>query len=276
MITEEFNWKTTDGLTLQACNWQPEADLRGVVCLVHGLGEHLGRYRQVAAYFTNAGIGVLSFDLRGHGKSQGKQGYIPSYDILLDDVQRLLTEAGTRYPAKPIFLYGHSLGGNLVINYALRRKPSLIGVISTSPFLHPGFNPPASKLALGKIMYSVWPGFTMPNGLELQALSKDPRVVDAYINDRLVHNHLSARLGLDMLKSGEWAMNHAAELSVPLLLMHGDADRLTSASASREFARGAGEKCTLKIWDGGYHELHNEPEQREVLGYMLNWMEARL
>ncbi len=272
----EFEWQTEDGLRLYAQGWQPETEPRGVVCLVHGLGEHSGRYTHLAAFLNRAGYALLAFDLRGHGKSEGQRGYAPSYEVLLDDIANFLAEAAERYPDRPRFLYGHSLGGTLVIEYALCRRPQLAGVIATGPLLRTAFEPPAWKLTLAKIMRSAWPTLALSNELDRQALSRDPEVVRAYNDDPLVHDRLSARLGMDMLQSGLWALEHAAEFPLPLLLVHGGADRLTSAQASREFAAQAGEVCTLKIWDGFYHEIHNEPEQAQVFEYLLGWLESNL
>jgi alpha-beta hydrolase superfamily lysophospholipase len=272
----EFGWQTEDGLQLYAQGWQPETEPRGVVCLVHGLGEHSGRYKHLAAFLNQAGYVLLAFDLRGHGKSQGQRGHTPSYEALLDDIAHLLEEAAERYPDRLCFLYGHSLGGNLVINYALHRRPPLAGVVATGPLFRPAFEPPAWKLTLARIMYSVWPTLAMSNELDRQVLSRDPAVVHAYNEDPLVHDRLTPRLTMDMLQSGLWALEHAAEFPLPLLLMHGSADRLTSAQASREFAAQAGERCTLKIWDGFYHEIHNEPEQGEVFAYLLEWLNDSL
>jgi alpha-beta hydrolase superfamily lysophospholipase len=272
----EFGWQTEDGLQLYAQGWQPETEPQGVICLVHGLGEHSGRYAHLAAFLNQAGYALLAFDLRGHGKSEGQRGYAPSYEALLDDIAHLLEEAAARYPDRPRFLYGHSLGGNLVITYALRRRLQLAGVIATGPLFRPAFEPPAWKLTLAKIMYSLWPTLTMANELDRQALSRDPEVVRAYNEDPLVHDRLTPRLTIDMLQSGLWALEHAAEFPLPLLLMHGSDDRLTSAQASREFAAQAGHRCTLKMWDGFYHEIHNEPEQGEVFGCLVEWLNSNL
>jgi acylglycerol lipase len=272
----EFKWQTEDGLRLYAQGWQPEIEPRGVVCLVHGLGEHSGRYAHLAAFLNQAGYALLAFDLRGHGKSEGQRGHTPSCEVLLDDISQLLEEAAERYPDLPRFLYGHSLGGSLVTEYALRRCPQLAGVIATGPLLRTAFAPPAWKLTLAKIMRSLWPTLSLSNELDRQGLSHDPEVVRAYNEDPLVHDRLSARLGMDMLQSGLWALEHAAAFPLPLLLMHGGADRITSAQASREFAAQAGDVCTLRIWDGLYHEIHNEPEQGQVFTYLLEWLNGRL
>jgi alpha-beta hydrolase superfamily lysophospholipase len=242
---------------------------------VHGLGEHSGRYGHVSEAFGQAGYVTLAYDQRGHGKTPGQRGYGPSFEAFMDDIARLLEEAALQYPTRPCFLYGHSLGGNFVINFVLRRKPQLAGVIATAPALKPAFDPPVLKVAVGKIMAVLWPAFSMPNGLDLQGLSRDPEVIRLYTSDPLVHDRISARLGIDLLRTGKWALDHAAEFPLPLLLLHGSADRLTSVQASREFALKAGEYCTLKIWEGFYHEVHNEPEKKQVLTCIIEWMNAR-
>jgi alpha-beta hydrolase superfamily lysophospholipase len=149
-------------------------------------------------------------------------------------------------------------------------------VIATGPLLRLAFQPPAAQVTLARMMNGIFPGFTQKSGLELTALSRDQAVVDAYIRDSLVHDKISARLFVELFDSGEWALNHAAEFTLPLLLMHGSADRLTSASASREFARNGGSNISLRIWDGWYHEIHNEADQVEVFKVMLDWLNERL
>jgi alpha-beta hydrolase superfamily lysophospholipase len=245
-----------------------------VICLVHGLGEHGGRYAHVAAFLNQAGYAQLALDLRGHGRSEGPRGHTPSCEALMQDIDRFLEETAERYPTLPRFLYGHSLGSTLVIEYVLRRRPQLSGVIATGTAFRLAFEPPAWKLALAKVLYALRPTLAMSNELDRQGLSRDPAVVRAYNEDPLVHDRVSARLAMDMFQSGLWCLEHAADFPLPLLLMHGSDDRLTSPQASREFATQAGDCCTLRIWDGFYHEIHNEPEQRQVLEYLLEWLEA--
>jgi alpha-beta hydrolase superfamily lysophospholipase len=270
----EFTKQSPDNLAFYFQGWQPYAAPHGVVCLVHGLGEHTGRYAHVAAALNTAGYAVLGFDLRGHGKSGGRRGHTPTYDTLMDDIGRLLDEAAARYPGKPQFLYGHSLGGNLVLNYALRRKPSIAGVVATSPAIRVTNPLPAVQVALAKVMNKLQPGMQMANGLALDGLARNPEVIRAYTSDPLVHNKISVRLALGMLQAGEWALAHAAEFPLPLLLVHGTADILTSAKASEEFAAKApSERCTLKLWQGFFHETHNEPEKAAVLGFMVDWLQ---
>jgi alpha-beta hydrolase superfamily lysophospholipase len=276
MESSEWTWKSSDGLALYARSWVPEGKPRAAIALVHGLGEHVGRYAHVAAALTGQGYALLGFDLRGHGKSGGPRGHTTSYDALMDDIAAFLVQVDGRLPGLPRFLYGHSLGGNLVLNYALRRKPDLRGVIATGPWLKLAFDPPAIQVTLGKLMNGILPAFTQANGLDRKALSHDPAVVAAYENDPLVHDRITARLFVETYRSGLWALEHAAEFPLPLLLMHGAADRLDSAEASREFAEKAGEKVTLKIWDGMFHEIHNEPAKAEVFKVILDWLAAHM
>ena len=276
MKTFEWNWKTSDGLEIYSRAWAPERTPKAVVCLIHGLGEHIGRYTHVGAALSKAGYALLGFDLRGHGKSEGRRGHTPGYEALMDDVAMFLEQAEAKYPKLPRFLYGHSVGGNLVLNYALRRKPKLAGVIATAPWLRLAFEPSASKVLLGRMMNNILPGFTQASGLETAALARDPQVVQAYENDPLVHDKISARMFVSIHEAGLWALSHVARFPLPLLLMHGEADRILSAEAARQFAAAAGKKATLKIWEGWYHEVHNEPEQGEAFKVMVQWLDGQM
>jgi acylglycerol lipase len=279
----DFTRQAPDGLSLYFQGWEPESGPAAVVCLVHGLGEHSGRYEHVASTLNVAGYALLGLDLRGHGRSGGPRGHSPTSSAMLDDIDQLLIEAAGRYPDRPRFLYGHSLGGGLVLCHALRScsptggrsSRDVAGVIASGPTLRTAFAPPGWKLAVGKVTYNLAPAMSMSNGLDRSALSRDPLVVERYNSDPLVHDRLSARLGMDILRNGERALGQAARFPVPLLLMHGAADRITSPEASREFAQKTDCQCTLKLWDGLYHEIHNEPEKQEVLEYMIAWLGAR-
>ena len=271
----KWRFKTHDGLELFAHAFPPENDPKAVVCMVHGHGEHVERYEHVAAAFNKAGYALIGFDHRGHGRSEGKRGHTPSYDALLDDITAFITEVNAYYPDLPHFVYGHSMGGNLVLNYLLRRNPTCKGAIATGPWIKLAFEPPAIQVSLGKTMDKLFPAFILNSGLETDAISRDADVVQRYIDDPLVHDKISARLFVGMYESGLWSLDQAKNFSHPLLLMHGSADRITSAEASREFAEKAGENVTLKIWDGFYHEIHNEPEKEEVFKTIIDWLDAR-
>jgi alpha-beta hydrolase superfamily lysophospholipase len=276
MVPEKFTLTTKDQLELYAQIWEPQTPPKAAVCLIHGLGEHSSRYQHVAAAFNQAGFAVLSFDHRGHGKSPGKRGHIPNYETLLDDIDTALEATRERCPNVPVFLYGHSMGGSLVLNYALRRQPSLSGVICTSPWIKTSFEPPKMQILLARVMNKIAPSFTQNNELDATGLSHDPKVVQDYQNDPLVHDQASVRLFIEFYEAGTWALNHAQELTLPMLLAHGSLDPITSAAASQEFSVKAGDLCTLKIWNGLLHETHNEIEKDEVIAYYIQWAESKI
>jgi len=272
MEISEWTWKSLDGLDMYARGWAPAGTPKAAIMLVHGHGEHVARYDHVAASLTEKGYAMLGFDLRGHGKSAGPRGHTPSFDALLDDIASFSEQTELRYAGLPRFLYGHSMGGNLVLNYVLRRKPDLRGVIATGAWLKTAFEPPAVQVSLAKIMNNIAPGFSQHSKLDAAGLSHDQALVKAYQSDPLVHDIISARLFLSIYESGLWAIEHAAEFSLPLLLMHGGADPIISVQACRDFASKAGDKVILKVWDGLYHEIHNELEKADVFNTMLDWL----
>jgi len=272
MKHSEFMMISDDGITLLGQGWEPASEARSVVCLLHGLGEHCGRYSHMAEAFNREGIAMLAFDLRGHGRSGGRRGHAPNYSALMSDIEKLLHKAAELYPKQPCFLYGHSLGGNLAIYYALRKRPALAGVIASAPLLRLAFNPSQWKTGMLRGMRAMRINFSIRSGLDDTALSRDLNVVRTYRNDPLTHDLISARLAMDMLRYGQWELMHAAQFPLPILLMHGESDRITSVAASVEFAERLGPRCDLKIWDGLDHELHNEPEQRQVFSYVMDWM----
>jgi alpha-beta hydrolase superfamily lysophospholipase len=273
----ETGWKAHDQLELFAQGWEPdERAPKAVVCFTHGLGEHTSRYAHVAEAFCKAGYVLLAADLRGHGRSGGARGHINSIEDYLLDFDILIDEARRRYSGLPLILYGHSLGGIIVLHYALKRKPNAKGVIATSSGLRTALENQPAKVMVAKVLGSLMPGLTLPSGLDPKTISRDEKVVQAYIDDHLVHYKVTLGFGKTMLGVTKWTLEHAAEFTLPLLLLHGRADLLAFPSGSIEFAAPLKENCTLILWDGAFHELHNEPEQAEVFKTMTIWMDARL
>ncbi|MFZ5944937.1 MAG: alpha/beta hydrolase [Bacillota bacterium] len=272
----ELNWTTDDGLKIFSQFWQPQGETKGVINLVHGLGEHSGRYETYAKKLADAGYVFFAFDLRGSGKSGGKRGHVPAYKFFLNDIHQFLQESHKRFPYKPQFLYGHSLGGNLALNYCMRRNYELQGLIVTSPWLKLALKPSLFKILLGQGVDLVWPSFSQHNGISAHALSHDPQIVESYANDPLVHNRISTRLFFEAHRAANWTLEHSQDLRIPLLLMHGTEDGITSYEGSKEFAAGVKGECTLKLWEGQYHELHNEYVKEEVFQEILGWLEIHL
>jgi alpha-beta hydrolase superfamily lysophospholipase len=185
-------------------------------------------------------------------------------DILIGNVRKT-------FPGIPVLFYGHSLGGTIVIDYLLRRKPDIKGAVVTSPWLKLSFEPEKYKVILASVVKYVLPGLIQPAGLVPEHISSDTNVVKEYISDPLVHDYISVGLFNSATIAAKRSLENASALHVPMLLLHGSADKICSPDGSREFASAAA-MSELKIWDGGYHELHNEPFKKEVLDYILSWI----
>lgn len=267
-------WKTKDGLSLFAQSWTVDSP-KAVLGIIHGMGEHSSRYAHLAKAMNAAGISVVAYDHRGHGKSGGKKGHMDSIDQLLDGVDQLLGEMIKLAPGAPQFLFGHSMGGNVLLNHALRRRPNIKGIIASGAYLRLAFAPPAIQVALAKLVKGILPALRQPTNLDATAISRDAKVVDAYLKDPLVHGRITPAFFVEIDAASKYAMDHASELKLPLLIYHGSADRLTSHDASEEFARKAKGDVTWKSWSGLYHECHNEPEQDDVFQMVSDWILAR-
>jgi alpha-beta hydrolase superfamily lysophospholipase len=263
------------GRPLFAQAWMPDGKPRGVVALVHGFGEHSGRYAHVAERFAKAGYVFAGLDLPGHGRTEGRQGNT-SYAGILAAVGAHIGEIRRRNPGLPVILYGHSLGGAIVLRFAWETRPSLAGVLSSSPCIGLMARVPAWKAAMARILSTIAPSLIMANPLTLSDLSRDARVGEAAGKDPLYHNKASTVLGADILQSRAWFQDMKGAFPLPLLLMQGTADRIVDARETIALAGRLTGNVTLKTWDGFYHELHNEPEKERVFDYMIAWADAHL
>lgn len=272
---EHLNWKNAEGKALYAAHW-PVENPRAVIALVHGQGEHIGRYDHLSRWFNQRGIAVLGFDHQGYGRSAGKRGHAKTLEVLLDDIGLLIDQVRSRYPETPVFLYGHSMGGGLVLNFVTRRSPELAGLIATAPWIRLAFEAPAFKVIAGKILKVFMPSLTLPTNLAAYFLSHDEEVVRAYKADPLVHDQLSAAAGIALLEGAKWLDTWAGEFRIPVLLQHGSDDKITSPDATRRFAERSKGDVTYREWPGMYHEIHNETAKEEVFQYTLKWIEEHL
>ncbi len=273
-----LNWQGSDGQEIFGRVWEPElkSDVEAVIILVHGMGEHSGRYQHFADFFSERNVAIISFDLRGHGKSPGKRGHVDSFDVLLSQVDKGLEESSRRFPGEKKFIYGHSMGGNIVINHALTRNPRVSGVIASAPYLRLPNPVPSSKMLQAKLMNRIWGSYAESNQIDVTQLSRDKAVVAAYEKDDMVHPKISVRFFIDSFNAAQYSLDHADQLDIPMLIMHGTADTITSHLASQEFAAKAPNYVSYKSWKGLYHEIHNEPEQNEVMQYAFDWMVDRM
>ena len=245
---------------------------RGGIVIMHGLGEHCGRYRHLAQFLNECGYTVRAYDHRGHGRSGGARGDVPGNDTLLDDAKLVVGDFAAKLGQSPLLL-GHSLGGLIAAHYATRGVSPLAGLVLSSPALRIRLSG-AQKFLL-RILTAVAPGFGTPNGLDTNYLSHDKAVVDAYRNDPLVHNKISARLLNYMLAAIDFVQGAAPELRTRTLLLVAGDDHLVDATGSVAFAqRLAPGTGTMHLYRALYHEIFNETDAARVFDDLRHWLAA--
>lgn len=264
-----------DNIAIQDWPLEPRKRLRGVVILVHGLGEHAGRYSHVATKLNSWGFAVRGYDQYGHGESAGVRGSLPSDDRLLTDLADIVDSTRARMnPMTPLILLGHSMGGLVVARFVAQAKRSVQGLVLSSPVLDPGLS------MLQKVLVSFLPGIVpnlrLGNGLDPSYISHDPAVVAAYKNDKMVHDRISARLARFIADGGPATVAQAPQWTVPTLLLFAGQDRLVNPAGSRAFAAAAPEKVvTAHCFETLYHEIFNEADSAPVFAQLKNWLDAR-
>lgn len=245
------------------------------VLLIHGLHEHCERYKEFGELLSNNGINVYTFDLRGHGKSEGEKHYISSVDEYVEDVNQIFAEIPKDVP---LFLAGHSMGGLIAVNFLLVNKGEGInGLVLSGAALKPGKDITPFKAKLVRFIAGFFPKLkTVPVKPEL--VSRDKNEVNKYKNDPLIPLYgAKAGLGVALLNSMEKIKGRFSEITIPTLVMHGAEDQLTDPDGSKIFSSEAGSKDkTLQIWEGCYHEIFNEINKEEILNYTLKWIQNRI
>lgn len=272
----EATFRAADGTALYEQRWRPASPPRAVVMIVHGLGEHGGRYAHVAQHLCAAGYAVAAPDLRGHGRSGGPRARVRSFDQFLDDLELSLARTREWLPAAPLFVLGHSMGGTVVTRLMLARRPAVAGVILSGAVLTPGKDISPAAVLLAKVLGRLAPGLPLQK-INSRAVSRDPAVVAAYDADPLnYHGGTQAGMGRAFLEAIQRASGGLAGMAAPLLILHGSADELSDVAGSRALhARAASNDKTLTVYDGLYHEILNEPERGQVLADITRWLDAR-
>lgn len=244
---------------------------RGWVILVHGLGEHSGRYGRLISMLNNAGFAVYTFDWPGHGRSPGKRGHA-TIEGAMEIIDSMIDEIGERP-----FLFGHSLGGLTVIRYGETRPERIRGVIASSPALAKSPKTPGFMVALAKFLGRVAPGLTLSNGLDPKLLSRNPSAVKRYIEDPLVHDRISAALGRSTFENMELAHREAGRIRVPVLLIVGTGDVITPPGGSKRLLKELKvEDREIKEFEGAYHEIFEDPEWgSELHETIVEWLVLR-
>jgi len=258
-------------------SWLPEGEPRAVLLIVHGLAEHCGRYGNVVDHFVLLGYAVYGIDHLGHGKSDGTRVYVKRFDDYTNTLKAYFDKVRGSQPGKPIFLVGHSMGGLIGVTYLLDHQAELAGAVLSGPAVKiPKYVTPFILL-MGKMLSALTPKYRLLP-LDANGVSRDPGVVQAYVSDPLVHRgKMTARLAAEMLKTMQTITAQAARITLPILIVQGSADRLVNPSGARMLydAVSSVDK-EIKIYDGFYHEVFNEPEHDRVLHDVGTWLQAHL
>jgi alpha-beta hydrolase superfamily lysophospholipase len=270
---------TADGIELFYRSWCPPEPV-GVIALIHGLADHSGRFTETAEYFATHGWAIYACDLRGHGLSADglKQGrvHVNDFDDYARDVDAILSLAKEANPGLPAVLLGHSMGGLISLRYTIAHPEKMDGVVISSPVLGVPLHsaPPAWQDLVVRVLSKLWPRKLFPSNLDANAVSSDPEVVKAYIDDPLVSDMVSARWYTSISGAVADMEGRALQLSVPTLLMQSGADTLVDPQASRVWAdKAPAEIIEFVVWDGLFHEMFNEPEKEMVRERVLEWLQ---
>ena len=267
----------TDGDNVMIQDWplEPEVPLRGVVIVVHGLGEHAGRYEHVARQLNDWGFAVRGYDQCGHGESGGPRGSLPTDTRLLDDLADIIDSTRLRMSKKtPLILLGHSMGGLVVGHFVSLGIRPVEGLIMSSPALDAGMS--AFQKILVSLLPKIAPNLRVGNGVKPQFISHDPAVVTAYRADPMVHDRISARLARFIADAGPQTLALAAQWAVPTLLMYAGDDRLLNPQGSRNFAAAAPKGVVTSVcFETLYHEIFNELDAAPVFAQLKLWLDAR-
>ncbi|MEJ7758533.1 MAG: lysophospholipase [Gemmatimonadaceae bacterium] len=265
------------GLRLQAQSWEPPKSPRAAIALVHGIGEHSGRYADLASHLVHHGFAVLGFDHRGHGRSPGRRGHIDTWLDYREDLRAFVRHCTQVAPGSPLFLYGHSMGALIALDYAIAHPEGLAGLIVSGVPLQPTGVAKAHLVAIARILSRIVPAFSISLGLDEKGISRDPAVIEAYRRDPLVHPLVSMRWGTEILATIDRVRSLAGTIALPLLVVHGGADPINSPDGSRELLDAASSTDkSLHLYPGGLHEPHNDLDRSLVFQDVEQWLTHRV
>ncbi len=246
-------------------SWLPNKKINVAIGIIHGLGEHSNRYDDFAEYFCKKGFGVYSIDLRGHGKSEGKRGHINNFKKLIDDSEEMFINIRKENLNVPMVMFGHSLGGCIALNYLCENQSKEIDLaIISSPWLRTVLEPPKFILYIQKILVGLFPSLTLNNRLDPYDLSKDTDIVKKYIEEPLVHNKISLKMFSEVNKAIDKIENESEKINIPVLLVHGKKDNIISFKGTEKVSKKIN-NSKLTLYEGLYHEPHNDLEKNEIL-----------
>ena len=263
---------THDNLMLNLRQYGNIPDSSKAVIITHGYGEHQGYYCDFADFLSEKGFMVFTYDLRSHGLSEGRRGDVADFRFFLDDLKIIFEYVRNLTQGKEIFMFGHSLGGSIVLNFILRFPELKIQkAVISSPWLRLAFDPPFYKLALAKLGKILFPSLVIKGELNISDLSRDIDFVKKFKEDPLTYDKISSRYYFSIKNAGLFVLNNASGLIQPVLISHGDDDKVTSYEASKKFCDQSG--AEFKSWDGGYrHVVFSENDKRDIFTYFYRYL----
>jgi alpha-beta hydrolase superfamily lysophospholipase len=270
--TKEIPILTNDGLTLHGEWWQPDGKARGVVVLIHGFSAHCANFRHVAQALADASVATLMFDSRGHGRSQGRRGFVRRFTDYSDDLGLVLATARAEVPGVPVALLGHSQGGTVALDYLTSGHGSVDGLVLAAPWLALKLKVPVVKLILARLMGQIWPTLTMGNEILPETVSRNPEVLAGWQTDTLIHHVATPRWFNEVRLAQTRIIAQPGRLQVPTLLLVAGDDRLVSSDTSLAFAAAVGPMVEVRQYPGLYHEIFLEPERAGVIADMVHWI----
>ncbi len=274
------HFQGTRGRQLYCETWLPERPARGALAIVHGMGEHGGRYKHLVEYLAACGYASTALDLRGHGRSSGRRGHVDSWADYLGDLDAFLKHIREQQPGTPLFLYGHSLGSLIVLDYALRdpdHARALKGIILSGFAIQPVEVAKPAAIVSAKVMSRIWPTLVMRSADLSTRLSRDPAVAAAYRQDPLVSDRFTVRWGAESLKAVDSLKKRPARLDVPVLFIHGEADAIASLAGARAYFEAlASPDKSMRVFPEGLHEQHNDISREQATRDIAEWMDTHL
>lgn len=274
---ETFNFTGLANYNIFCQSWHPEGEPRAALLIVHGYAEHSGRYQQVAEHFAGLGYAIYAFDHHGHGRSDGIRADVVRLEDYLPDLKMFLDMVKEREPGRPVFLIGHSMGGAIATLFAARHGADFDGLLTSGAGVKLGGNVSPWLVRMSKIIASLAP--RLPTvAMDVEAVSRDPKVVARYRSDPLNYlGKVRARMGVQLLRAGELIAAELQNISLPVLILHGTADRLADPTGSQMiYDRVSSADKTLHFYDGLYHEIFNEPEREQVFADVAVWLDAHV
>jgi alpha-beta hydrolase superfamily lysophospholipase len=273
----EGKFKGRKNLNLYYQSWQPTQGPKAILLVVHGFAEHSGRYKNLVNYFVPKGYAVYSLDHRGHGKSEGQRGYVERFSYYLADLKIFFDIVRSKHSDAKIFIVGHSMGGTIATAYAVHHQDEFDGLILSGAGLKAAISVPLALIILARTFSLLLPKMGIAV-FEASAISQDKAVVDAYVTDSLVYRgKIRARLGAELIRMMQELPHQMPKIVLPILIMHGTADRLSSPKGSEMlYERVSSRDKTLKLYEGFYHEIFNEPGREQVFKDMEMWLVAHI